>query len=468
MSEVVATAQQGLAGKYHPYPEYKDSGVEWLGKLPSHWVVTCIKRLSSGAVKSFTDGDWIESPYITDDGVRLIQTGNIGIGKYKEQGYRFIANNTFAQLRCTEVKPNDVLICRLAEPVGRACLAPSLQNRMITSVDVSILKLDKNINERFVVYFLTSSEYLGHLNATGRGGTRQRIARSDLGDVAFALPSIHEQRTIADFLDYETARIDRLIAQQQRLIELLKEKRQAVISQAVTKGLNPNAPMKDSGVEWLGQVPEHWVVTALKRYWGVVDCKHITAEFIDDGIPLASIREVQSWEVDLSNAKQTSEEYYNALIDGGRIPENGDIIYSRNATVGEAARVTAEHPRFAMGQDVCLLKRIRKCIDTDFFMYQLKSRIISYQLDTLMVGSTFKRINVDDIRNFVVVVPPEDEAVAIRSYLNDFDRKYKNIEQSASRQVSLLQERRTALISAAVTGKIDLRGWTPPAEEAAA
>ena len=265
MSEVVATAQQGLAGKYHPYPEYKDSGVVWLGKLPSHWVVTCIKRLSSGAVKSFTDGDWIESPYITDDGVRLIQTGNIGIGKYKEQGYRFIANNTFAQLRCTEVKPNDVLICRLAEPVGRACLAPSLQDRMITSVDVSILKLDKNINERFVVYFLTSSEYLGHLNATGRGGTRQRIARSDLGDVAFALPSIHEQRIIADFLDYETARIDRLIAQQQRLIELLKEKRQAVISHAVTKGLNPDAPMKDSGVEWLGQVPEHWIVCRLKH-----------------------------------------------------------------------------------------------------------------------------------------------------------------------------------------------------------
>jgi len=136
---------------------------------------------------------------------------------------------------------------------------------MLTSVDVSILKLSKDIDERYVVYFLTSNEYLGHLNSAGRGGTRQRIARSDLGDTAFVLPSINEQRTIAAFLDYETARIDQLIAKQQQLIELLKEKRQAVISHAVTKGLNPNAPMKDSGVEWLGQVPEHWVVKRLKH-----------------------------------------------------------------------------------------------------------------------------------------------------------------------------------------------------------
>ncbi|WP_421326406.1 restriction endonuclease subunit S [Aeromonas veronii] len=452
MKESVQTQQKGLVGKYYPYPEYKDSGVEWLGEVPSEWIATRLKFIASINMG--------QSPNSED-------CNDLGIGNPFLQGNaEFGQRSPTPKQYCDSAKKNanvgDFLFSVRA-PVGAVNIA---DQRYGIGRGLCAIRSHEDIAHLYLWWVLQTSKI--QFDAISTGSTFEAVSSEQVCNFALAIPSKYEQHTIATFLDYETARIDRLIAQQQRLIELLKEKRQAVISQAVTKGLNPNTPMKDSGVEWLGQVPEHWVVTALKRYWGVVDCKHITAEFIDDGIPLASIREVQSWEVDLSNAKQTSEEYYNALIDGGRIPENGDIIYSRNATVGEAARVTAEHPRFAMGQDVCLLKRIRKCIDTDFFMYQLKSRIISYQLDTLMVGSTFKRINVDDIRNFVVVVPPEDEAVAIRSYLNDFDRKYKNIEQSASRQVSLLQERRTALISAAVTGKIDLRGWTPPAEEVAA
>src|SRR5690606_35186954 len=123
-----------------------------------------------------------------------------------------------------------------------------------------------------------------------------------------------------NFLDHETAKIDTLIAKQEKLIELLKEKRQAVISHAVTKGLNPDVNMKDSGVEWLGQVPEHWTVSKLKHFVNVVDCKHITAEFFDEGIPLASIGEVKGWKVNLSNAKLTNEKYYQELIDGNRKP----------------------------------------------------------------------------------------------------------------------------------------------------
>ncbi|MDF2410237.1 restriction endonuclease subunit S [Aeromonas sp. 2HA2] len=454
MSEQAASNSKNVA-----YPEYKDSGVEWLGEIPNSWDVIKIKHLSS--VKRGASPRPIDDPkYFDEDGdyawVRIADV--TASSTYLEK-----TPQTMSELGSSlsvRLEP-DQLFLSIAGTVGKPCI-----NKIKACIhDGFVYFPELKIPNKYLYYvFAGELAYKG----LGKMGTQLNLNTDTVGDIKVALPNQLEQiEQIAAFLDYETARIDRLIAQQQRLIELLKEKRQAVISHAVTKGLKPDAPMKDSGIEWLGQVPEHWVVTALKRYWGVVDCKHITAEFIDDGIPLASIREVQSWAVDLSNAKQTSEEYYNALIDGGRIPENGDIIYSRNATVGEAARVTAEHPRFAMGQDVCLLKRIREFIDTDFFMYQLKSRIIFYQLDTLMVGSTFKRINVDDIRNFVVVVPPEDEAVAIRSYLNDFDRKYKNIEQSASRQVSLLQERRTALISAAVTGKIDLRGWTPPAEEAA-
>ena len=146
---------------------------------------------------------------------------------------------------------------------------------------------------------------------------------SEMRNIVLPIPPAGEQSAIATFIDRETAKIDALVAEQERLMELLKEKRQAIISQAVTKGLNPNAPMKPSGIEWLGAVPASWDVAPLKRYWTVADCKHVTADFVTEGWPLASIQEVQSRFVDLSEAKQTSGEFTETLIEGGRRPEPG-------------------------------------------------------------------------------------------------------------------------------------------------
>ncbi len=153
-----------------PDTPMKHSGMKWLGEIPVHWEVTQVRRLARDGDKSFTDGDWIETPYITDEGFRLIQTGNIGVGAYKEQGFRFISAETFEMLGCTPVEPNDVLICRLADPVGRACLAPSLTPRQITSVDVCILKTRADVDERFVVYFLSSKGYLSYLEVSKSRG----------------------------------------------------------------------------------------------------------------------------------------------------------------------------------------------------------------------------------------------------------------------------------------------------------
>ena len=277
----------------------------------------------------------------------------------------------------------------------------------------------------------------------------------------FCFPPKHEQKNISCFLDHETAKIDNLIEKQQQLIELLKEKRQAVISHAVTKGLNPDVPMKDSGVEWLGEVPKHWVSSSLKHKANIIDCKHITAEFSDTGIPVASIGEVKNWFVDLSTAKLTNERYYRSLIEGGRKPLAGDIIYSRNATVGEAAIVGSNMPPFAMGQDVCLIKT-KENIIPEYILYVLKSNTIFQQLNLAMIGSTFKRINVDDIRNFSIAIPPKNEQISIVNVLKAKLEKYDQTVENAELLVNYMQERRTALISAAVTGKIDVRDWVAP------
>jgi type I restriction enzyme S subunit len=220
----------------NPHAPLKPSGIEWLGEIPAHWRGSALKHLAKAGVKTFTDGDWIESPFITSEGVRLIQTGNVGVGFYKEQGFRFVSDETFQNLHCTEVQPRDVLICRLDGPVGRACLAPDLGVRMITSVDNAILKVAEDIAPEFVVALLSSVPWISWIDALCRvgGGFRLRVSRNQLGDLRVPVPPFEEQLAIARYLESETAKWDALTAEAERGIELLQERRTALISAAVT------------------------------------------------------------------------------------------------------------------------------------------------------------------------------------------------------------------------------------------
>lgn len=201
----------------------------------------------------------------------------------------------------------------------------------------------------------------------------------------------------------------------------------------------------------VGVVPEEWDAENLGRFWGVTDCKHVTAHFVHQGFPVASIREVQSRFVDLTNAKQTTAHFYALLIEGGRKPLPGDLILSRNATVGEVAQVADWHPPFAMGQDVCLLRKKSNEHSTEFLRSMFQSPVILNQLADLMVGSTFKRVNVQQIRNFVVPMPTPPEQRAIATALSDVDAllaaldrliaKTRDLKQAAMQQLLTGQTR---------------------------
>ena len=220
----------------NPAAPLKPSGVEWLNDIPAHWRVVSFKHLARAGAKTFTDGDWIETPYITSDGVRLLQTGNVGIGYFKEQGFRYVSEETFNEFQCNEVKPRDVLICRLDGPVGRACLAPDLGVRMITSVDNAILKVADDVLPEFVVSLLSSVPWISWIDALCRvgGGFRLRISRSQLGEIRVPLPPLEEQLAIRERLGSLGKEFDTLTAEAQRAIDLLQERRTALISAAVT------------------------------------------------------------------------------------------------------------------------------------------------------------------------------------------------------------------------------------------
>ena len=435
-----------MVGKYQAYPEYRESGNGWLEKVPVTWLNARMDDVALTIKEQVAPRD-IESIQVMHYSIPTIQE----IGTGREEDGATVDSNKF------RVQEGDVLFSKLNPRKQTITTVRSHDQAVVASTEFIVLRSHSD-NQQFLQYLLYSQELKSFVCSQVESATKshQRINPSVVSKLKFALPSKEERLVIVKFLDHETAKIDTLIEKQQQLIQLLKEKRQAVISHAVTKGLNPNAPMRDSGVEWLGEVPEHWCFGELKFYARVVDCKHITAEFFDEGIPLASISEVKGWCVNLATAKLTNEKYYLDLIDGGRKPQTGDIIYSRNATVGEAALVLENMPDFAMGQDVCLIRLIEGYLP-EYLLYVLKSGIINNQLDLAMVGSTFKRINVDDIRNFLIPSPLLNEQKNIVKLLGRSLEKHDTLISKAESAIELMQERRTALISAAVTGKIDVR-----------
>lgn len=428
------------------YPEYKDSGVEWLGEVPGHWGIRKIRWLCQ--IKKRISGELGHDVLsITQQGIKVKDIeSNDGQISMDYSKYQFVEVGDFA------MNHMDLLTgyVDISDVFG------------VTSPDYRVFSIrdTKDCYDRYILYLFQMGYKNRIFYAFGQGSSqfgRWRLPTEQFNDFFFPLPSTEEQQTIAAFLDRETGKIDALVAEQQRLVELLAEKRQAVISRAVTKGLNPDAPMKDSGIAWLGEVPAHWEVGPMKRYWSVTDCKHITAEFVEDGIPLASIREVQSRWVALEDAKCTTEHFYELLIEGGRRPLPGDLIFSRNATVGEVAQVSTDHPPFAMGQDVVLLRKRSPEYSSDFLQHVIRSPIIILQLANMMIGSTFKRINVEEIRSFIVPSPPSIEQADIVAFLEREVERFDTLTAEANRAIALLLERRSALISAAVTGKIDVR-----------
>lgn len=435
------------------YPAYKDTGIRWLGQVPTHWRLaplwSCFRRTKRTGF---------------EDEVLLSVYRDYGVipKASRDDNFNKPSDDLSAYQLVTE---GDLVVNKMKAWQGSVAIS---DHRGIVSPAYFVYESLHEESPRFFHYLMRSDRYITGYLSISEG---VRVNQWDMDPALHSrmpllIPSKDEQEAITDLLDRETAKIDALVAEQEQLITLLKEKRQAVISHAVTKGLDPSVPMQDSGVEWLGEVPEHWEVTSLKRHWTATDCKHVTAEFVEDGFPLASIREVQSRWVELADARRTTEHYYELLIEGGRNPRPGDLIFSRNATVGEVAQVPVDHPPFAMGQDVVLLRRIEVVTSPDFLQLVIRSSVVTQQLAVCMIGSTFKRINVEEIRSLVIAFPPANEQREISTYVIQQAGQFDQLIEEAVLSIELLRERRSALISAAVTGQIDVRGLATAKEAA--
>jgi len=335
----------------------------------------------------------------------------------------------------------------------------SEEQGIITSAYLKLVAKENKLNDRYLYRLLHSYDTTKVFYGMG-GGLRQSMKFEEMRRLPVIIPPLDEQQKIANFLDHETAKIDTLIEKQQQLIKLLKEKRQAVISHAVTKGLNPNAPMRDSGVEWLGEVPEHWNVVPLKHLCSLLkDGTHLPPSRVDSGVPLLSVRNIIDGKfVFRDDDSNISEKDYEDLC-RPFIPQQGDVLLAIvGGTIGKVA-IIEKMTNFHIQRSVAIF-RVKKTILTS---EGLANIIGSSNFQSLLwenVGfSAQPGIYLGTLANFRLPIPPLDEQNEINKYCSLKSERIDILVSKAMSAVKFMQERRTALISAAVTGKIDIRNW---------
>ncbi|MDD5277491.1 MAG: restriction endonuclease subunit S [Methylovulum sp.] len=434
-----------MAGKYRAYPEYKESGVEWLGETPEHWFPTRLKFESSINMGQSPNSDDCNQD---GDGLPFLQ-GNA------EFGVKSPSPKQYCDIPRKVANKGDLLFSVRA-PVG--ALNAADQQYGIGRGLCAIASYDMLASD-FLWWLIPVIK--SELNSVSTGSTFEAVSVEQVENVVFFRPSLNEQQQIANFLDHETAKIDTLIEKQQLLIKLLKEKRQAVISHAVTKGLNPNAPLRDSGVEWLGEVPGHWVVAQLK--FNTVDMQtgpfgsQLHAEdYIEDGIPLVNPAHMADGKIIPDSKVSVDEATWHRLKRHQLF--QGDLIFARRGELGRCAVVTKEQEGWLCGTG-SLKAKLNSRLTPEYSYLLITSNGVVSELSLESKGSTMDNLNTETLGRVRLPVPPVDEQKKILDYVNAVSGKFRNLINKACLAIELMQERRTALISAAVTGKIDVRNF---------
>jgi len=448
-----------MTGRYQPYDEYDSANEPWIEDYPKEWNLTRVKFESY--VKARVGWHGLKSDDFTEEGPYLV-TGSDFKGPEIVWDYCYHCDEErYKQDPYIQLKEGDLLITKDGT-IGKVALVNNLEGKATLNSGVFVVRpLADNYTSRFYFWLLQSNVFTGFVDFNKTGSTIVHLYQDTFVNFRFALPSLCEQQKIADFLDHETAKIDTLIEKQQKLIELLKEKRQAVISHAVTKGLNPDAPMKDSGVEWLGEVPAHWgksnlgVECLVKARLGWKGLK--ADEYVDEGFIFLATPNIKGNEIDFTNVNFITEERYEESPE--IMLEIGDVLVTKDGSTTGTTNVVRYLPAPTTVNSSIAVLRSLGGLNGFYLYYFFVSTYIQNIIKRMQGGMGVPHLFQADLRKFTVLMPPLNEQVEIASYLEELLPKFDLLIDKAKQEVCLLQERRTALISAAVTGKIDVRKW---------
>ncbi|XGI78357.1 restriction endonuclease subunit S [Enterobacter hormaechei] len=444
--------------KYKAYPEYKDSGVEWLGEIPKKWTPTQVKygfnvtlgKMLQKTKQSFSDElkPYLKAQNIQPNGINLDVVDKMWFSTNEKQKLK--------------LKINDVLVSEGGD-VGRTAIwKGELEECYVQNALNRVRPLLKNTSSFFYYWmiFLKSSEYI---NIICNKATIAHYTAEKLECTPIFLPDERQQLIISTFLNDETVKIEALIGKQHQLIELLKEKRQAVISHAVTKGLNPDVPMKVSGVEWFGDVPLHWSKTIIKHIAKINPLKtKITPDLMKKECSFIPMENLKLNKIILDEHRVVKDVYNSYTYF-----EDKDILMAKVTPCFENKNIAIAKNLFnglGFGTTEIYVIRCNNQVKNEFLFYRLQEDNFSAIAEGSMTGAGgLKRVPQEVVNSFKFHLPSICEQKEIVSFLNSVTAKIDTLIQKQLQQIDLLKERRTALISAAVTGKIDLRDWMPPA-----
>jgi type I restriction enzyme S subunit len=448
-----------IGARFKPYPEYKDSGIEWLGKIPAHWEAERLKVIASVTLSNVDKK--------SQEGHERVQLCNY-VDVYKNDRVTsdmnfMVATATAEQIRRFSLCMGDVLITKDSESWDDIAVPAVVAENMEGVVCGYHLALLRSValktDGRFLARAFSSIGLRDQFWVAANGITRFGLTGDAIRAAWFPVPPYDEQQTIADFLDRETAKIDALVEKKERLIELLQEKRTALITHAVIKGLDPNVPMKDSGIDWLGQIPKHWAIPALKFALSepIADGPHETPEFLDEGIPFLSAESVKNDRLDFEKKRGFISSEDHIRFSRKYRPRRGDVYMVKSgATTGNVARVETDEV-FDIWSPLAAMRPDTSSLITDFLFYFVKSRPCMVGVELSWSFGTQQNIGMGVISNLPLVLPPVDEQRTISAFLDRETAKIGALISKVGEAIERLKEYRTALISAAVTGKIDVR-----------
>lgn len=433
------------------YAEYRDTGEDWLGPTPTSWSVERMSWLF-GDISSGTTPD-TGNPDFYGDEVNWVTTGELrerGINKTEKQLTRL----AIASHSALKVYPEGtLLIAMYGATIGRLGW---LEEAACTNQACCAFSNPVRIDARFAYYSLSAAR--DHLIQLASGGGQPNINQDKLRRLRVGVPTPDEQRRIVRFLDHETAKIDALIAKQEQLIATLREDRSATITHAVTKGVDLGADFMDTGSEWIGFIPSHWDAIPMKRVAArITDGAHVSPEPEGGTYDFVSTKDVTENGIDFAGSIKTSPASYDFLVRNGCRPAPGDVLFSKDGTVGRTV-VVAEAREFVVASSLIIITPSPDSMSPWFLHYACQAANVKQQVDSFVKGAGLPRLSISNIRKIVVSRPPMRDQRAIIAFLDERCGKIDTLITKAAEVIETLREYRSALITDAVTGKIDVRG----------
>ena len=452
------------------YPKYKDSNVEWLGAVPEHWRLSRLKHVAAAIPFPIVDGPFgtqLKAEDYRESGIPLVRISNLSYtGCFSEEDLVFIDPAKAAEVSRSALRNGDVIVGKTGATIGKCALFELRDGGIVASSCLKISPDEEQLVSKFLLFTIVSDGFQKTLINESGGSTRDTINITPFSNLPIAVPAVSEQLKIVNFLNRETAKIDALVVEQQRLIELLNEKRQAVMSHAVTKGLNSSVPMKASGIDWFGNVPAHWKVVALKHLVSrpIIDGPHVTPMKRDEGIPFVSAESVSGGFINFDKLWGFVSPEDHAEYSKRYSPKRNDILMVKlGATTGTTAIVETDKD-FSIWVPLAAI-RLKTEIEPRFVLHVLRSDSLRRAYELSWTYGTQQTLGLKTISNLRIPLPPKEEQQEIARRIDSMLPAFESLTAEAQRAIGLLLERRAALISAAVTGQIDVRRF--PEKEAA-